>query len=62
MSRKIFVSYAFEEKEVAHTLHSWFQPGGGTCQGQLVFVLAPHAHTESAIDLAIRSEMQTCDI
>jgi hypothetical protein len=62
MSRKVFVSYEFIEKEVARTLQSWFQAGGGTCQGQLVFVFDPDARTDPAIDRAILKEMCTCDI
>lgn len=62
MSRRIFVSYEFEWKHVTRTLKSWFQPGGGTCDGELVFVYDPQADTEAKIDVAIRSEMKTCHI
>jgi MTH538 TIR-like domain (DUF1863) len=62
MSKRIFVSYAFKEKEVAHTLDSWFNRGGGPCQGEPVFVLDASARTWEAIDAAILSKMQTCHV
>lgn len=62
MSRKIFVSYEFEWKHVTHTLRSWFQPGGGQCDGELVFVYDPHADTTNKIDAAIRAKMKDCHI
>jgi hypothetical protein len=62
MSRKIFVSYEFEWKEVTRTLKSWFQPGGGTCDGELVWVFDATADTTNKIDVAIRTKMEGCDI
>jgi hypothetical protein len=33
MSRDIFISYKFNDRNVAHNVQTFFQPQGGICQG-----------------------------
>ena len=38
MARKVFISYNFNDKQLVHSIKSFFQPYGGTVQGKPVFV------------------------
>ena len=38
MPRRIFISYNFNDRDLAHSISSFFQPGGGKCQGKPLFV------------------------
>lgn len=38
MARKIFISYNFRDREIAHNIGKFFQSERGRCQGKPVFV------------------------
>lgn len=61
MSRWVFVSYNFKNRELAHTLRNHFQEYGGPCEGKPLYVTNDVSEDgESAIDLEIRSVMDRC--
>jgi hypothetical protein len=62
MSRKVFVSHEYTEREFVGSLKSWFQADGGTCQGELVVFFDPNARTDVEIDNAIVNKMRECQI
>jgi hypothetical protein len=61
MSRNVFISYNFRDRELAHTLKNYFQKLGGPCQGNPVYVTRDvAAEGEAAVDKEIRSVMESC--
>lgn len=61
MSRKIFISYRFSDREIAHTVTNFFQPQGGNCDGKPAFVTNDvSSDGEKAIDEEIKRVMTGC--
>jgi hypothetical protein len=61
MTRRVFISYKYTDREVAHNVHVFFQAQGGVCQGQPAFVeedVAPEG--DPAIKEIIQSVMKGC--
>jgi hypothetical protein len=63
MSRKIFISYRFFDNEYARNIKTFFQPQGGMCDGEPVFVTRDRsAEGREAIDAEIRTVMGPCAV
>lgn len=61
MSRKIFISYNYKDRQLAHQVIDFFQPQGGQCQGSAAFVKENVAEQgDAAIDAAIKDVMTPC--
>ncbi len=62
MASKIFVSYNFNDKEIARTLNGYLTKNGGKIDGKFVFVTNDVSdYGDNAIDREIRSVMSGCD-
>lgn len=62
MARRIFVSYNFNDRELAHSIHGMSQENGGPVQGKFEFVTNDVArHGDAAIASEIKRIMQRCD-
>lgn len=62
MSTRIFVSYNFNDREIAHTVRNFSQTFGGKVDGTFARVEKDvSASGERAIDNEIRRIMQDCD-
>ncbi|HET7230620.1 MAG TPA: TIR domain-containing protein [Longimicrobium sp.] len=63
MARRVFISYKFTDREVAHTVHNFFQYQSGKCDGEAVFVTEDvGSEGETAIKAEIKRVMETCHI
>jgi len=63
MSRRIFISYNFKDREIAHNIRPYFQSNGGTCQGKPLFIENDvSGQGDKAIDLEVRRIMKKCNI
>lgn len=61
MSRNVFISYNFRDRELAGTLKNSFQNLGGPCEGKPVYVTKDVSDEgDAAIDNEIRSVMEPC--
>src|SRR4051812_11022851 len=61
MSRGVFISYNFKNRELAHTLKNYFQDLGGPCEGKPLYVTNDVSEDgDAAIDREIRSVMDQC--
>ena len=59
--RYVFISYKFSDRELAHSIDSFFQPQGGQCQGKAAFVKNDVADQGSAaIEREIQEVMRGC--
>ena len=62
MSKKIFISYNFKDKQFAGSVKSFFQKQGGKCQGSPVYVTNDvSAGGSDAIDAEIKRVMKPCE-
>ncbi|WP_201495281.1 TIR domain-containing protein [Rubrivivax sp. A210] len=62
MTKKTFISYAFDDKEIVHSGRSFTQAQGGQVQGQFVRVEKFVADKgEKAIDAEIKRVIDQCD-
>lgn len=61
MSRWVFISYNFNNRELVRTLKNYFQDRGGPCAGKPLYVTNDVSKDgDSAIDREIRSVMDQC--
>lgn len=61
MARRIFVSYNFKDREIAHNIGKFFQSEGGKCQGKPVFVKNDLSKQgKKSIDKEIQSVIAGC--
>ncbi len=60
MSRRIFISYRFSDRRLAHSVPDFFQANGGKCQGTAVYVDGKIEGGDDVIDAEIRRVMDTC--
>jgi hypothetical protein len=61
MSRLVFISYNFKNRELSHTLKNYFQELGGPCEGKPLYVTRDVSEEgAAAIDLEIRAMMDRC--
>ena len=62
MSRRVFISYDFNDKELAFNIKSFFQAEGGKCQGRPIFVENDVSDKgKNAIDTEIRRVIKSGD-
>ncbi|MFO1053952.1 MAG: TIR domain-containing protein [Planctomycetota bacterium] len=62
MPRRIFISYNFGDRELAHSIPAFFQSQDGRSEGQPVFVTNNVTQQgDAAVEREIRSVMAGCD-
>ena len=63
MSRRVFISYNYADKELVHQIKDFFQPEGWLCQGKAVSVIPPVGSlTEDEIDHLVQDTIRSSDI